>query len=120
MEAAKEAEGVLPAVATALVALYHLWQVGGPGFPEAFIRFASAISQASEIKRQAGAKGAGARRAVAMVAGSLVVVFTGLLLTPAIRSIIQRPIIQLLYAGLLGMMALGWHTMQSMVEEATR
>ncbi|MEM2265374.1 MAG: hypothetical protein QW687_00885 [Candidatus Hadarchaeales archaeon] len=120
LEAAKKIEKFSSDLALTLTALYHLWLVGGPGFPEAFSHFAGAIAQTLEIKRQAGAKGAGARRAVTIVAGSLLVVFTGLIFTPALGAVIRRPIVQVIYAIFLGMMGLGWKTMNDMVEEAMK
>lgn len=120
LEAAKEVYRQSPELSSFLVALYHLWEVGGPGFGEAFQNFATFQASAVEQKRIAMGKARGAEKAVAIVAGSLMIVFTGMLFTPALRSIISRPFVQLIYALLLGMMAFGWNFMNGMVEEATK
>lgn len=113
-----EAALISPSLALVVFQLGRLLETGGAGFTRAFTTTAEELSAILEARAVAGAKAESARGAVFMMLGIMGVIMLLMLSSPNIRQGFQNPVVQVVAALALTVMALGYAFLNGMIDEA--
>jgi hypothetical protein len=97
-----------------------LWETGGEGYARAFARAAENLMGILDGRVQAYAKAAGAKSAIRVVLGALILVSVFMMRNPEMALTIRSPLIQIVYLFIAVWVAIGWHQINSMIEEAVQ
>ena len=116
----EEAESISPSLGLAIFEVLRLWETGGEGYARAFARAAENLMGILDGRVQAYAKAAGAKSAIRVVLGALVLVSVFMLRNPEMGSSMRHPLIQIAYLVIAVWVAIGWHQINSMIEEAVQ
>ena len=115
-----EAQALSASLGLAVFEIGRLRETGGEGYAQAFAQSAESLSAILQGRAAGNAKAEGVRGAIRIVLGCLLGVMVLMLRTPQFAPTLQQPLMQLLYAGLLGWVAYGWIFTNGMIEEALR
>jgi predicted phage tail protein len=113
-----EAEAISPSLGLAVFEIGRLWEAGGAGYPRALAQAAENLGFILDGRAQADAKAAGAKRAMLVVLGALLIVTGVMMRNPTISASIRSPVIQVMYLLIAVWVAIGWAQVNSMIEEA--
>jgi hypothetical protein len=114
----KEAQVISPSLGITVFEIGRLWETGGPGYVKAFTMASDNIGDALKARGMAHAKGDGAKGSIRTIVGALLVVMIFLFRTPQFAVGMQDPMIQMLYAFILGWMFFGWSVIDGIIEGA--
>jgi hypothetical protein len=117
-ELLKEAQSISTSLGIVVFEIGRLWETGGPGYVKAFNMAAENIGDALKARGMAHAKGAGAKGSIQTIVIMLIIVMVLLFRMPQISDAMHDPMIQILYAFILGWMFFGWSMMDSIIEGA--
>lgn len=116
----EEAESISPSLGLAIFEVLRLWETGGEGYARAFARAAENLMGILDGRVQAYAKAAGAKSAIRVVLGALILVSVFMMRNPEMALTIRSPLIQIVYLFIAVWVAIGWHQINSMIEEAVQ
>jgi hypothetical protein len=116
----EEAEAISPSLGLAIFEVLRLWETGGEGYARAFARAAENLMGILDGRVQAYAKAAGAKSAIRVVLGALILVSIFMLRNPEMAATIRNPLIQIAYLVIAVWVAIGWYQINSMIEEAVQ
>jgi hypothetical protein len=115
-----EAQAISPALGLATFEIGRLWDTGGEGYVNAFSRASENLMGILDSRAQADAKASGAKSAMKVVIGALVVVTILMLRNSTLAASLRTPLVQMLYLGIAVWVTIGWYQVNSMIEEAVQ
>jgi hypothetical protein len=113
-----EAEAISPSLGLAIFEIGRMWETGGEGYTHAFARAAENLLGILDSRAQATAKAAGAKSAIRVVLGALIVVTMVMLRNPTLAPSMHSPLVQITYLGIAVWVTIGWFQINNMIEEA--
>jgi hypothetical protein len=117
-EMLQEAQAISTSLGITVFEIGRLWETGGPGYVKAFNMAAENIGDALKARGMAHAKGAGAKSSIQTIVIMLMIIMVLLFRMPQVASAMHDPMIQIMYAFILGWMFFGWSMMDSIIEGA--
>jgi len=114
----EEAEAISPSLGLAIFEILRLWETGGEGYSKAFARAADNLMGILDGRVQAYAKAAGAKSAIRVVLGALILVSVFMLRNPDFAASMRTPFVQIAYLLIAAWVAFGWYQINGMIEEA--
>ena len=117
-QARDEAALISPSLALVVFQMGRFFETGGAGFTRAFSTTAEELSAILEARAIAGSKAESARGAVLTMMGIMGVIMLLMFSSGNLRQGFEEPVVQLIAAGALLTMALGYVFLNSMIDEA--
>ncbi len=115
----EEAESISPALGLTVFEIGRLWETGGEGYARAFARASENLMNILDGRVQAYAKAEGAKSAIRVVLGALVLVAVFMLRNPSLAQSMRSPLVQILYLVIALWVMVGWGQVNSMIEEVS-